>query len=126
MPTSDLSIEDMVDNFLNPDPPSPAKAIDPDVEILKTQFVPPGEPTALAKCSAKTELLERQKRKLDSADFAHLSIGEIVSGYVYQAQSSQDLEINMVKQIQQKSEVKFKIPFTYTYLLYQPPSLLLM
>ena len=79
--------------------------IDPEVEILKTQFVEPGRPTVLAKCSAKEELLERRKAKLDIADYTHLSIGDIVSGYLNQVHSSRDLEIDMVKQIQQKSEV---------------------
>ena len=115
-PTSDPPAGDIAGSSLYPDPPSLAKVINPEVDILKTQFVPPGQPSALAKCSAKTDLLEHQKRKLDSTDFAHLSIGEIVSGYVYQAQSSRDLEINMVKQIQQKSEVKLKSPLlVHTY-----------
>ena len=81
----------------NPEAPSPAKANDPDVEILKTQFVEPSQPTVLAKCSAKEELLERWKAKLDITDYTHLSIGEIVSGYINQVQSSCDLEIDMVK-----------------------------
>ena len=74
--------------------------IDPEVEILKTQFVEPGRPTVLAKCSTKEELLERRKAKLDIADYTHLSIGNIVSGYLNQVHSSRDLEIDMVKQIQ--------------------------
>ena len=79
-PTSDPSVEDMVNSFLNPDPPSPAKIADPEVEVLKTQFVPPGQSSTLAKCSGKTDLLDHQRRRLDSADFAQLSLGEIVSG----------------------------------------------
>ena len=59
----------------------------------------------LAKCSAKEELLERRRAKLDITDYAHLSIEDIVSGYVNQVHNSRDLEIDMVKQIQQKSEV---------------------
>ena len=58
-----------------------------------------------AKCSAKEELLERRKTRLDVTDYAHLSIGEIVSGYVNQVHNSRDLEVDMVKQIHQKSEV---------------------
>ena len=78
---------------------------DPDVEIIKTDFVEPGRPTVLAKCSAKEELLERRKAKLDVTDYTHLSIGEIVSGYINQVHNSRDMEINMVKQIHQKSKV---------------------
>ena len=89
----------------DPENPSPAKADDPDVKITRTFFVEPGSPTALAKCSAKEELLERRKTRLDVTDYAHLSIGEIVSGYVNQVHNSRDLEVDMVKQIHQKSEV---------------------
>ena len=35
---------------------------DPDVEITRTEFVEPGRPTALAKCSAKGELLQPRRR----------------------------------------------------------------
>ena len=59
----------------------------------------------LAKCSAKEELLERCRAKLDVTDYTHLSIGEIVSGYMNQVHNSRDMEIDMVKQIHQKSEV---------------------
>ncbi|XP_044324821.1 uncharacterized protein [Triticum aestivum] len=103
-PTSDPHIEDTLNSFDNPEAPSPVKTVDPDIEILKTHFVEPGRPTVLAKCSAKEELLERRKAKLDIADYTHLSIGDIVSGYLNQVHSSRDLEIGMVKQIKQKSE----------------------
>ena len=42
---------------------------------------------------------------MDITDYTHLSIGEIVSGYINRVQNSRDLEIDMVKQIQQKPEV---------------------
>ena len=104
-PTSDPPAEDTLNSSDNPEAPSPAKTIDPEVEILKTQFVEPGRPTVLAKCSAKEELTERRKVKLDITDYTHLSIGDIVSGYLNQVHNSRDLEIDMVKQIQHKSEV---------------------
>ena len=104
-PTSDPPAKNTLNSSDNPEAPSPAKTIDPDVEILKTHFVEPGRPTVLAKCSAKEELLERRKAKLDITDYTHLSVGEIVSGYLNQVHSNRDLEIDMVKQIQQKSEV---------------------
>ena len=102
--SSDPPTEQTFNDSGNPEAPSPAKANDQEVEILKTQFVEPAQPSVLAKCS-KEELVERRKAKLDIADYTHLSIGEIVSGYINQVQSSRDLEIDMVKQIQQKSEV---------------------
>ena len=46
------------------------------------------------------------KRLQEIADYANLSIGDIVSGYISQVHNSRDLEIDMVKQIQQKSEVQ--------------------
>jgi hypothetical protein len=104
-PTADPPAEGTFYGSVNPEAPSPAKTADPEIEILKTQFVDPGQPTVLARCSAKEELLERRKTKLDVSDYTHLSIGEIVSGYINQVHSSRDLEIDMVKQIQQKSEV---------------------
>ena len=100
----------------NPDISSPAQpADDPDVVITRAEFVQPGRPTALAKCSAKEELLERRRAKLDITNYANLSIGEIIPGYVNQVHSNRDLEIDMVKQIQQKSEVPLYC------LLHSPP-----
>ena len=90
----------------NPEIPSPAHPDDPDVVITRTEYVEPGRPTVLARCSAKEELLERRRARLDITDYANLSIGDIVSGYIGQVHNSRDLEIDMVKQIQQKSEVQ--------------------
>ena len=73
---------------------------DPDVVITRTEFVEPGRPTALAKCSAKEELLQHRRVNLDLTDYANLNIGEIVSGYVNQVHKSRDVEIGVVNQIQ--------------------------
>ena len=98
--------EPITETSANPEIPSSAQpADDPDVVITRTEFVEPGRPTVLARHSAKEELLERRRAKLDITNYANLSIGEIISGYVNQVHSSWDLEIDMVKQIQQKSEV---------------------
>ena len=86
---------------------------DPDVEITRTEFVEPGRPTALAKCSAKGEVLQPHRVSLDLTDYANLSIGELVSGYVSQVHKSRDAEVAMVTQIQQKSEVLSFCPLTY-------------
>ena len=103
-PTTDPSTEPVMEGSENPEIPSPAHPDDPDVEITRTEFVEPGRPTVLARCFAKEEL-ERRRARLDITDYANLSIGDIVSGYVNQVHNSRDLEIDMVKQIQQKSEV---------------------
>ena len=89
----------------HPEIPSSAMMDDPEVEITRTDFVEPGRPSVLAKCSAKEELLERRKAKLNVTNYAHLSIGDIVTGYLNQVHNSRDLEIDMVKQMHQKSEV---------------------
>ncbi|SPT18029.1 unnamed protein product [Triticum aestivum] len=77
---------------------------DPDVVITQTEFVEPGRPTVLAKCSAKGELLQSHRVNLDLSNYTNLSIGELVSGYISQVHKSRDAEVAMVNQIQQKSE----------------------
>ena len=98
--------EPAIETSANPEIPSSAPpADDPDVVITRTEYVEPGRPTVLARCSAKEELLERRRARLEITDYANLSIGDIVSGYIGQVHNSRDLEIDMVKQIHQKSEV---------------------
>ena len=99
--------EPIPETSVNSEIPSSAQpADDPDVVITRTEYVEPGRPTVLARCSAKEELLERRRARLDITDYANLSIGDIVSGYIGQVHNSRDLEIDMGKQIQQKSEVQ--------------------
>ena len=71
-PTSDPPAEDTLNSSDSPEAPSPAKKIASEVEIPKSQFVEPGRPTVLAKCSAKEGFLEHRKAKLDIADYTHL------------------------------------------------------
>ena len=92
---------------------SPPPADDPDMVITRTEFVEPGRPTVLAKCSAKGELLQPHRVNLDLSDYPNLSIGELVSGYISQVHKSRDAEVAMVNQIQQKSEVSFCFLLTY-------------
>ena len=88
----------------NPEASSSAPpANDPDVVITRTEFVEPGRPTALAKCSARGDL----------SSYTDLSIGELVSGYISQVHKSRDAEIAMVNQIQHKSEVTFCCSLTF-------------
>ena len=118
--------EPAMETSTNPDISSPAQpANDPDVVITRTEFVEPGRPTVLAKCSAKGELLESRRVNLDLTDYSNLNIGEIVSGFVSQVHKSRDAEIAMVNQIQQKSEVLFFCPLTYclvTFTMLAPKS----
>ena len=65
-------------------------ANDPDVVITRTEFVEPGRPTVLAKCSAKGELLQPHRANLDLSNYSNLSIGELVSGYISQVHKSRD------------------------------------
>ena len=77
VPTFDPSAEDTL-NTNDPETPSPVKTNEPEVEIVRSQFVEPGWPTILVKCSTKEELAERRKAKQDITDYTHLSIGDIV------------------------------------------------
>ena len=88
-------------------------ANDSDVVITRTEFVEPGRPTALTKCSAREELLQPHRVNLDLSSYTDLSIGELVSGYISQVHKSRDAEIAMVNQIQQKSEVSFCCLLTF-------------
>ena len=110
----------------NPEASSSAQpADDPDVVITRTEFVEPGRPIALAKCSAKGELLESRRVNLDLTDYSNLNIGEIVSGFVSQVHKSRDAEVAMLNQIQQKCEVSFCCPLTYcivTFTMLAPKS----
>ena len=103
VPTSDLPAEDIIHNSDDPETPSPAKTTELEVEIVKSQYVEPGRPTALAQCTAKEEFAQRRKAKQDITDYSHLSIGDIVSGYLNQVHNSRDLEIDIVKKIQHNS-----------------------
>ena len=61
VPTSDPPAEDAINSSDNPEAPSSVKTTDPEVVILKSQFVEPGRPTVLAKCTAKEELVEPER-----------------------------------------------------------------
>lgn len=91
VPTSNPPVEDTLNSSDNPEAPSPVKTSEPEVEFVKSQFVEPGRPTVLAKCSAKEELVKRRKAKQDITDYTHLSIGDVVSGYLNQVHNSRDL-----------------------------------
>ena len=108
-PIVDPPAERAVDGSENPEAPRPVRTDDPqdpDVEITRTSFAKSGRPTVLAKCSAKEELLEHRRIKLDVANYTHMSIGEVFSSYMSQVHSSRNLEIDMVKQMHQKFEVQ--------------------
>ena len=113
--TADPPAEQVVDSSENPGAPSPVRPDDPqnpDVEITGIGFVEPVRPNILAKCSAKEELLQHRRVKLDVTDYTHLSVGEVFSGYMSQVHSNRDIEINLVKQMHQKFEVQLSL-FTY-------------
>ena len=104
----DPSVDDTAINPSNPAPSSslkPSETHDDDVLITGTGFVEPGNPIALAKHTAKQEVIERRKQKFDISHYSQLSSNEILSGYLSQVHSSRDLKIDMVKQMHQKYEV---------------------
>ena len=85
------------------DPPSPRVQ---DVQITRSRLFEPGNPTLLAQCTAKQEALERQKVRFDVANYDRLNASDILSGYLSHVHSSRDSEIEMVKQLQLKYEVR--------------------
>ena len=104
----DLSSDHTNLNPLNTESSSPIKpsgTYDDDVVITGTGFKEPGQPTVLAKHSAKEEFIERRKVRFDIADYSQLSVSEVLSRYLNQVHTSRDLEIDMVKQMHQKYEV---------------------
>jgi hypothetical protein len=104
----DLCVDDPT---IKPSDPAPSSSLKPpetqndDVLITGSSFVEPGNPIALAKHTAKQEVIERRKTKFDVSHYAHLSSSEIFSGYLSQVHSSRELEVDMVKQMHQKHEV---------------------
>ena len=77
------STEHIIIDPLGAEPPSPIKPSEPNTEevlITANGFPEPGNPTALAKHSAKEELIEKRKVKFDMATYSHLSNTEVRSG----------------------------------------------
>ena len=97
------SVDPMVAEL--PSPTKPPKPNTEEVVVTSTGFQEPGNPVALAKHSAKEELVESRKVKFDMANYSHLSISEIFSGYLNQVHNSRHLEIDMVEHMHQKHEV---------------------
>ena len=97
---------------MNPSTAGPSSSTDPpsprvqDVQITGSRFVEPGNPTVLARCTAKQEALERQKVRFDVANYDRLNASDILSGYLSHVHSSRESEIEMVKQLQLKYEVR--------------------
>ena len=91
-------------NTKSSSPLKPSEEHGEDVMITGTSFREPGQPTVLAKHSAKDEFVERRKVRFDIADYSQLSVSEVFSGYLNQVHTSRDLEIDMVKQMHQKYE----------------------
>ena len=107
-PTADPPTDQAADGSVTLEASSPAKTDDPrdaDVEITRTGYTELGKLTVLAKCSAKEEILERHKVRFDFADYTHMSIWEVFSGYLSQVHSNCDLKVDMVKQMHEIFEV---------------------
>ena len=99
----DLAEPSVDATILDPSTIEPSSSANPpethgdDVLITGTRFVEPGNPTVLARHSAKQEVMERRKVRFDVAHYAQLSNSEVLSGYLSQVHSSHDSEIEMVK-----------------------------
>ena len=75
---------------------NPPSSSAPDVQITGSRFIEPGNPTVLARCTAKQEALERQKVRFDVANYDHLNANDILSGYLSHLHSSRDSEFEML------------------------------
>ena len=123
----ELSVDD---TNIDPSTTEPSSSLNPpethvdDILITGTDFTEPRNPTVLARHSAKQEVMERRKVRFDVSHYAQLSNSEVLSGYLSQVHSSRDLEIEMVKQMHQKYEVRSSAYISY--ISCQPPSLLIM
>ena len=87
----DLSVDQTNIDSLNTEPSSslkPSETYADDVLITGTGFTEPGNPTVLAKHSAKQEVIERRKVRFDISHYAQLSSSEKLSGYLNQVHSS--------------------------------------
>ena len=108
----DLLESSIDETILDPSTIEPSSSANPPethgnvVLITGARFIEPGNPTVLARHSAKQEVMERQKVRFDVSHYAHLSFSEVLSGYLSQVHSSRDSKIEMVNQMHQKYEVR--------------------
>lgn len=106
---------------IDPSTTEPSSSLNPpetyvdDILITGTGFTELGNPTVLARHSAKQEVMERRKVRFDVSHYAQLSSSEVLSGYLNQVHSSRDLEIEMVRQMHQKYEVCHPAYIGYVY-----------
>ena len=113
------------DTTVNPSATGPSSSANPpspsaqDVLITGSRFVEPGNPTVLARNTAKQEALERQRVCFDISHYSHLNANDILSGYLSHVHSSRESEIEMVKQFQ----LKYEVCFSGLLIFCQPPSL---
>nr|XP_020171844.1 nucleolar and coiled-body phosphoprotein 1-like [Aegilops tauschii subsp. strangulata] len=78
--THDTPVDPMSVDPSSAKPPSPIKPAEEDTEdvlITGTGYVESGNPTVLAKHSAKEELLEKSKTKFDIASYSNLDVNEL-------------------------------------------------
>ena len=98
--------------IMNPSTAGPSSSTNPpsphvqDVQITGSRFFEPRNPTVLARCTAKQEALERQKVQFDVANYDRLIASDILSGYLSHVHSSRESEIEMVRQLQLKYELR--------------------
>ena len=105
--THDVIVDPMSVNPSSAKPPSPIRPADEapsqqtaeDVIIIGTGYTEPGNPTVLAKHSAKEELIQKSKAKFDVANYSHLGVSELYSGYLNQLHTGRALEADLVKKL---------------------------
>ena len=90
-------------------PPSPVKPVEEaeDVVVTSTNYNEPGNPTVLAKHSAKEEFSasEKSKWKLDLESYAQFNAQEIHAGYLNRFHTSCDFKVGLVNLMKERFEV---------------------
>ena len=122
MPQMDVINTDA--NPPSPKPPSPAKPVEEvvldqtaeDVLITGTGYTEPGNPSILAKHSAKEEPLVGGKLKLDLESYAAFSASKIHAGYLNRLRTSRDLEAGLVNLMKERYEVCYQPLSICTYI----------
>jgi hypothetical protein len=96
----EASVDPMNVDTSSAKPPNPTEPTEEaeDVVVTDTRYNKPGNPTVLAKHTAKEELsaAEKGKWKLDLKSYAQFNAQEIHAGYLNRLHTSRDLEAGLV------------------------------
>ena len=109
-----VTMDSMDVNPTNAKPSSPIKPAE-DVIVTGVGYAEPGNPTVLAKHSAKEEFaaVDKGKWKLDLESYAQFNAHEIHAGYLNRLHTSRDFEVGLVNLMKERLEVNTGKLFSY-------------